>query len=367
MLYTIPLSYNPIDIFKLTEVLSGYAGKHHNQIVTDFEEAFKKITGAAHAVALNSGTSAIHLALKVLGVGPGDVVVVPTFTYVATVNPVLYLGAQPVFIDSESESWNMDPSLLEKALDDLMREGKKPKAIIVVHTYGMPANMEDIARIGREHGIPIVEDAAESLGSTHHGKSVGLTGDLGVFSFNNNKIVTSYGGGMLVAKDIQHAKRVRFLASQAREDLPYYEHREVGYNYAISPLSAAYGLSQLPDLRRNIVLRRRVFEIYREGLSKEVQFQPEKDGRYSNRWFSGILFKDEATKLSISSVLMANGIETRPLWNPIHQQPVYQQFSSYLNTVSDKLFRTGLCLPSSSDLVPEQQQKVIDLVVKSLY
>ncbi len=368
MRYTIPLSYNPIDIPRLTEVLSRYNHIHHNQIITDFEEAIKTTTGSTHAVALNSGTASIHLALKVLGIGPGDVVIVPTFTYVATVNPVRYLGGEPVFIDSELETWNMDPSLLERAITDLKNENKKPKAIIVVHTYGMPSKMDEILRLANEHGIPVIEDAAESVGSTYKGQQVGTMGTIGIYSFNNNKVVTTYGGGVLLTKSAELAKRTRFFASQARENLPYYEHKEVGFNYAMSPLCAAMGLSQLPYLENNIKSRRRVFEAYQQQLADlELKFQPENIGSYSNRWFSTLLFKDEATKLRLNSVLEAGGIETRPLWSPMHQQPVYRHFKSYITGLSDQFFKTGLCLPSGNGILKENQQKVVELIKKSLH
>lgn len=367
MRYTIPLSYNPIDIQKLGEVLARYEHQHHNRIITDFEEGLKHTTNASYVVALNSGTAAIHLALKVLGIGPGDVVIVPTFTYVATVNPIRYLGAEPVFIDSEVDTWNMEPILLEKAIEDLKRENKTPKAIMVVHTYGMPSKMSEILQLADHHDIPVIEDAAESLGSTYQGSHVGTLGYMGIYSFNNNKVVTTYGGGAITLKTVELAQKVRFYGSQAREPLPYYEHREVGYNYAMSPLCAAAGLSQLPDLNQNIDKRRRIFQQYQTQLSGlNLQFQPELSKNRSNRWFSTLIFKDEATRLRISSVLGSEGIETRPLWRPMHQQPVYQQVRSYLNGISDQFFKTGLCLPSGHETGGDQQEKVIKFIKKSL-
>jgi pyridoxal phosphate-dependent aminotransferase EpsN len=365
--HTIPLSYNPIDIPKLTEVLARYKDVHHNQMIIDFEVALQKTTGATHVVALNSGTAAIHLALKVLGIGPGDLVIVPTFTYVATANPIRYLGAEPVFIDSEPDTWNMDPNLLEKAIEDLKGENNVPKAIMVVHTYGMPSRMSEILQLADHHGIPVIEDAAESLGSTYKGTPVGTLGDIGIYSFNNNKVVTTYGGGAITLKSSELAQKVRFYASQAREQLPYYEHREVGYNYAMSPLCAATGLSQLPQLNQNIEARRRIFQHYRSEFSGlSINSQPESGANHSNRWFSAFIFSDEATRLRVSSVLGSEGIETRPLWRPMHQQPVYQQVRSYLNGISDQFFKTGLCLPSGSGTEGDLQEKVIGFVKKSL-
>jgi pyridoxal phosphate-dependent aminotransferase EpsN len=367
MRYTIPLSYNPIDVPRLTEVLARYKEVHHNQMIIDFEEALQKTTGAAHVLSLNSGTAAIHLALKVLGIGPGDVVIVPAFTYVATVNPIRYLGAEPVFVDSELDTWNMDPDLLEKAIEDLKSGNKLPKAIMVVHTYGMPSKMDEILRLADRHGIPVIEDAAESLGSTYNGKPVGTLGAMGIYSFNNNKVVTTYGGGAITLKSAELAQKVRFYASQAREQLPYYEHREVGYNYAMSPLCAAAGLSQLPQLNQNIEERRRIFQRYRNEFSGfNIKGQPERDANHANRWFSAFTFTDEATRLRVSSVLGSEGIETRPLWRPMHQQTVYQHVICYLNGISDQFFKTGLCLPSGAGTDGDRQEKVIEFVKTSL-
>ncbi len=361
MRYTIPLSYNSIDIPKLTEVLSRYEGVHHNQIVTDFEEELKKIIAAPFVVALNSGTSAIHLALKVLEVGSDDLVIVPTFTYVATVNPILYLGAKPIFIDSEPETWNMDPDLLKKALEDLKRQGKKPKAILIVHTYGMPSKMDQIIQLAESYNIPLVEDAAESLGSTWFNKKVGSIGQIGIFSFNNNKMMTTYGGGILVTKDPRIASRVRFLATQSRENLPYYEHVEVGYNYAMSPILAAYGIGQLGNFDKSIDCRRDIFEAYRRELVPfGVDFLSEPEGFYSIRWLSTAIFKDKATRLQVSSVLAAKGIETRPLWKPMHLQPLYYNKAPvYISGVAENLFEKGLCLPSGHETSRDEIYLVI--------
>jgi len=367
MRYTIPLSYNPIDIPKLVEVLSRYEGMHHNQIVTDFEEEFKRATGASHTVALSSGTAAIHLALKINGVGPEDVVLVPTFTYVATVNPLLYLGAKPVFIDSEPETWNMDPTLVEKAIKKLTGEGKKPKAIVVVHTYGMPSRMAEILQLADDHDIPVIEDAAESIGSTLHGNKVGTMGRVGIYSFNNNKMITTYGGGGLVTRDSQLASKARFLAAQSRENLPYYEHIEVGYNYAMSPLNAACGLSQFPDINKNIAARREIFEVYANNLAAHgVEFPNEPEGFYSNRWLSTAVFKNKATRLQVSSVLDANHIETRPLWKPMHLQPLYKKLERYLSGVAENLFEKGLCLPSGHNTNREEIQLITSIIKEEL-
>ncbi len=364
MRYTIPLSYNSIDIAKLTEVLSRYEGVHHNQIVTDFEEELKKIIDAPFVVALNSGTSAIHLALKVLDIGQDDLVIVPTFTYIATVNPILYLGAKPIFIDSEPETWNMDPDLLEKALEDLKSKGKKAKAIMIVHTYGMPSKMDRIVQLAESYSIPLIEDAAESLGASWFSKKVGSIGQIGIFSFNNNKMMTTYGGGILVTKDRKIASRVRFLASQSRENLPYYEHVEVGYNYALSPILAAYGIGQLGSFDKSIDCRRDIFETYRSELEPfGVDFLPEPAGFYSIRWLSTAIFKNKATRLQVSSVLTAKGIETRPLWKPMHLQPLYYNKTlKYVSGVAENLFDNGLCLPSGHKTSRDEIQLIITTV-----
>ncbi|MDZ7648823.1 MAG: DegT/DnrJ/EryC1/StrS family aminotransferase [Cytophagales bacterium] len=248
MPYRIPLSYNPIDVEALTKVLRTYEGVHHNQIITDFENELAKVTGSPHVVAVNSGTAAIHLSLLSLGIGKGDVVLAPTFTYVATINPILYVGATPVLVDCEQDSWNMDPALLELAINAQKKKGTLPEAIIIVHTYGMPAQMQEIMKIADREGIDLIEDAAESLGASYQTRLTGTFARIGIYSFNNNKAITTYGGGALITKDPQLAEKARFFASQAREDRPYYEHRSIGFNYLMSSLNAAMGLSQLPHL-----------------------------------------------------------------------------------------------------------------------
>lgn len=367
MRYTIPLSYNPINVDRLADTLKRYQGQHHNQLITDFEAAMCRITGSPYAVALNSGTAAIHLALKVLGIGKGDYVLAPTFTYVATINPILYLGANPVLIDSEKTTWNMDPDLVEEAIESLKVEGKKPKALVVVHTYGMPSRMDRLLEIAGREDLFILEDAAESLGSSYTDQMVGTLGDVGVYSFNNNKVVTTYGGGVLVTKNEEWASKVRFWANQSREDLSYYDHHEMGYNYAMGPLNAAAGLAQLADLQENVNTRRVHTEAYRSALEeKGISFQTEILGMYSNRWFSTCLFPDEATRNRVSSVLEANGIETRPLWRPMHQQPVFSPFESVNRGAAEDYFRRGICLPSGNALTPADREKVVSLVKATL-
>lgn len=361
MAYRIPLSHNPVDIDSFTKVLKSYEGVHHNQIVTDFENELAKLTGQANVVAVNSGTAAIHLALLALGIGPGDVVIAPTFTYVATINPVLYVGAKPVLIDCEAETWNMNPALLEKALVSLKKRGILPKAIILVHTYGMPAQMDEILKIATREGIDIIEDAAESLGAAYQNKLTGTMGRIGVYSFNNNKAITTYGGGALITKDARVAEKARFFASQAREDRPYYEHRVVGFNYLMSSLNAAMGLSQLPNLSMKNAERIAVFGRYREVLKNVSSFQPDSESKISNRWLSTFVFDDVAHKELILSTLKVNSIEYRPLWKPMHRQPVFEEFENFTEGRAVDFFTRGICLPSSFNKI-EQQAEVLELL-----
>lgn len=367
MLPRIPLSYNAIDIPRLTGVLKQYEHVHHNQMVTDFEQLLVRKTGGGHAVALNSGTAAIHLALKIMGIQQGDRVLVPTFTYIGSANPLTYLGAQPVFVDSESKTWNIDPNLLEKALMELDQKGSRPKAILVVHTYGMPSAMDEILSVANRYEIPVIEDAAESLGALYKNKMVGTLGDVGIYSFNNNKTVTTYGGGALITRNADYALKTKFLATQARENLPYYEHRESGFNYAMSPLNAACGLSQLPLLEDYNAVRRSIISCYRESLNGTgVTFQEESPDVMSSHWFSACLFENESKmRLAEQSLKIAN-IETRPVWKPLHLQPVFTGALAYINGTAENLFKRGLCLPSGNDLSQVDQQLIVTTVKESL-
>ncbi len=361
MTYRIPLSYNPIDVPALTNVLTQYEGKHHNQIVTDFEGSLSELTSIPHVIAVNSGTSAIHLALLALGIGKGDVVVAPTFTYVATINPIMYVGATPVLVDCESESWNMDTVLLKEAISSLKKRGIVPKAIMIVHTYGMPAKMDQILEIAHGEGISIIEDAAESFGASYKGKMTGTLGSIGIYSFNNNKVVTTYGGGALITKNEKFAEQARWIASQARESKPFYEHNTIGYNYLMSPLSAAMGLCEIPRITVRNESRRRVFTVYQNELKSFVEFQTENSISYSNRWLSTFLFKNNDIKDLIFNLLIKNGIETRYLWRPMHLQPLYGKMEVYLNGCSEEFFKKGLCLPSCFKN-EEQQAEVVRLI-----
>jgi dTDP-4-amino-4,6-dideoxygalactose transaminase len=313
-------------------------------------------------VALNSGTAALHLAMKILGVQKNDEVMASTFTYVATINPILYEGGIPVFVDSEAESWNINPNLLEKALLDRHGKGKVPKAMLVVHTYGNPASMHHIIELSQHYRVPIIEDAAEGLGSTFNGKHVGTLGSMGVLSFNNNKIATTFGGGALLTDNEDFYRKAIFWASQSREDLPYYKHYEVGYNYRMGPLNAAYGLSELEVIGSKVQMRRNNFEVYRKELGEMGLFQQELSGASSNRWLSAMNFKSARQNPEWMSKLVDDGIEIRMLWNPMHKQPLLQHFEQYTDHTSEQLFTSGFCLPSGID--ENQQQIVIDSVKK---
>lgn len=365
MAYRIPLSYNPIDVDSFAKVLSSYEGVHHNQMVTDFENAIANLTSMPHAVAVNSGTAAIHLALLSLGIGAGDVVIAPTFTYVATINPILYVGAQPVLIDVERETWNMDPDLLAASIKSLKQKGIKPKAIIIVHTYGMPASVNEILNLAKAEGIPIIEDAAESLGAKYDGKLTGTIGDVGIYSFNNNKAITTFGGGILITRNPETAEKARYYASQARENLPFYEHINVGYNYLISPLNAAMGLSQIQQLGDKNKSRCNVFKEYADVLKGSADFQKDSEKQISSRWLSTFLVKDSSTKELIINQFNTNGIETRPLWKPMHVQPLYVNCEAFVKGVSEDYFKRGFALPSSFHSL-QHQQEVIHVLTNSL-
>ena len=332
------------------------------QVLGEFERLVASKTGVGHAVAVSSGTAAIHLALKLAGVGPGDWVLAPTFTYVATINPIRYLGAEPLLIDAEEDTWNLDPTLLREAIQDCLQRGKRPAACLVVNTYGTPAKWGAILAACGEHGIPVIEDAAESLGATVDEKPSGSLGDIGITSFNTNKVVTCFGGGAVLLKDERQAERVLYWATQARGALPFYEHREVGYNYRMSPLQALWGLTDLPELDERVRKRRAVFQRYREELGDLItKTQHEDAGAYSNRWLSSFVFRGERA-LALQQHLLELRIESRPLWNPMHHQPAFSDVNAYRNGVSDRLFRSGICLPSGHRLSADDQERVVAVI-----
>jgi dTDP-4-amino-4,6-dideoxygalactose transaminase len=334
----------------------------------EFESALSKTVDVDHAVVLSSGTAAIQLALIAFDVQPGDEVICSSFTFAGSCNPIIYLGASPVFVDSENETWNMDPELLEVAIKDRVKlTGRLPKAIILVHLYGMPARMDEIMTIASRYGIPVVEDAAEALGSTYKGRKLGSMGTVGVFSFNGNKIITTSGGGALVSKDKTLIDKARFLSTQARDPAPHYEHSVVGYNFRLSNVCAAIGVGQLKVLGERVRQRRANFDFYSShlGTLPGVSFTTEPDGYFSNRWLTTILLNyPDGQDLShrIRTHLEAQNIESRPLWKPMHLQPVFRSAKAYVSGVSEKLFNCGLCLPSGSSLATEQLQFISDQI-----
>ena len=323
-------------------------------------------------LALNSGTAAIHLALLLCGVQQNDEVLVASHTHNATVNPIIYLGATPIFIDSEKETWNMSPVFLRKALEDRLKKGIKPKAIIVVHLYGMPAKMEEILAIAEEYGIPIVEDAAESLGSSYKHKPLGTFGTFGILSFNGNKIVTSAGGGALICPDEESREKALFFATQARDKAPHFEHSEIGFNYRLSNVLAALGNAQLQNLEERVQKRKSIFEQYAAAFqtlneqknAEIISFTQEHTGSDSNRWLSTFLVQphDGITAETWRIALEKAQIESRPLWKPMHLQPVFRNFPFFGDHTSDQIFKQGICLPSGTDLSAEDQQEIISIL-----
>lgn len=336
--------------------------------VDKFEEELAAYTGAAGGAALSSGTAAIHLALHLLGIEQEDRVFCSTLTFVASANPILYEGAEPVFIDAEEDSWNMSPAALRKAFLSAVEEGKLPKAVVVVHLYGQSAQMDELLQICNEYGVPIIEDAAESLGSRYKGKSSGTLGKIGIFSFNGNKIITASSGGMLISNDQDALKKARFLASQAKDPAPYYKHHEVGYNYRLSNVLAGIGRAQLEAIEERVAARRAVYERYVAGLGdiEAIEFQPELEETFSNRWLTAITLNPDLTALTpenLKRALAAEEIESRNIWNPLHHQELFKDAQFFTHgdgeAVSEKIFQHGLCLPSGSNMTEAQQNRVI--------
>jgi dTDP-4-amino-4,6-dideoxygalactose transaminase len=338
--------------------------------VNAFELDLQNLTKTNYAAALSSGTSALHLALILLGVKAGDDVFCQSITFSASANPIAYQGANPVFIDSEADTWNIDPELLKIALIEAKKNGKLPKAIIPVHLYGMPAKMKEITKIAYEFNIPVIEDAAEALDSNIDGKPCGSFGEFGVLSFNGNKIITTSGGGALLSNNLDMIEKARFLATQARDTAPHYQHSHIGYNYRMSNVLAGIGRGQLEVLSDRVAARRNNYEKYKQYFSKHnnagfnIKFQEEPEGYYSNRWLTCILVDPSKnkglTREEIRFAMEAENIETRPLWKPMHQQPVFSSSKNYSNGVSDKLFENGLCLPSGSNLTKEEFERIFN-------
>lgn len=335
--------------------------------VDAFEREFAEAVGTRHAAALSSGTAALHLALHLAGVGPGDEVLVSTLTFSASVNPIRYLGATPAFIDSERSSWNMDPALLAEAVEERARAGRLPKAVVVVHLYGQSADLDPIIDLCERYGIALVEDAAEALGATYNGRTPGTFGKAGIFSFNGNKIITTSGGGTLVSDDAALVAHARKLATQARDPAPHYEHSEIGYNYRLSNVLAGIGRGQLGVLEERVAARRRNFEYYVETLGDlpGIEFMPEAHWGRHTRWLTTLTIDPAefgATREDVRLALEAENIEGRPVWKPMHLQPVFAEFPVIGGKVAEDLFDRGLCLPSGSNLTEHDLERVVAIV-----
>lgn len=342
--------------------------------VNAFEAELAEYVSSKGAVALSSGTAAIHLALKLLGVEADDLVFCSTLTFVASANPILYLGAKPVFIDSELSSWNMSPASLKKALIDSDKKGKLPKAVMITNLYGQNADMDSLMEICQSYNVPIIEDAAESLGATYKGKASGTFGKFGIFSFNGNKIITTSGGGMLVSDDLDALEHARFLATQARDPAIHYQHSQLGYNYRLSNVLAAIGRGQLSVLEKRIQARRNIFSRYFSQLStiEGIQFMPEHADGCSTRWLTALTINEELSGITASKIIedfAKQNIEVRPVWKPLHLQPLFKDCEYYSvddESVSENLFQHGICLPSGSSMSAEDQERVIAVFLEMI-
>jgi len=333
-------------------------------MVDRFENSIRELTHTPNALALSCATAALHLALRVLGIGAGDIVLASSFTFIGSIAPILYQNATPYFIDSDTQSWNIDPRLLEEAIH---KAPQKPKALIVTHLYGQCANLEKIIQICDAHGIYLIEDAAESLGATFAKKQSGTFGIFGVYSFNGNKILTTSGGGMLISPHKELIDKARFYSTQAREDAPYYEHTEFGYNYRLSNILAAIGVAQMEVLSERIAKKQTIFEWYREELKNinEISFMPSLPNTEGNRWLSTLTFENSNPE-KIRLALEEENIESRPLWKPMHLQPLFKEALHLENGTSQKLFEKGLCLPSGTRMSRDDVVRVCNLLKKSL-
>jgi len=339
--------------------------------VDAFEREFCAVTGAKYALALSSGTAALHLALRLSGVGAGDEVLVSTLTFSASVNPIIYESACPTFIDSERASWNMDAALLAETLAARAKAGRLPKAVVVVHLYGQSANLEPILAACRDYDVPLIEDAAEALGATYQGQTPGTFGKAGIFSFNGNKIITTSGGGMLVSDDKAFIDHARKLATQARDAAPHYQHSEIGFNYRMSNVLAGIGRGQLAVLEERVQARRANFAFYEEALGHlpGVAFMLEAPWGRHTRWLT-VLTIDPAQfgtdREAVRLTLEAADIEARPVWKPMHLQPIFSKYTCVGGTVAERFFQNGLCLPSGSNLTRDEQQRVVK-IIRDLY
>ncbi|WP_144512787.1 DegT/DnrJ/EryC1/StrS family aminotransferase [Bacillus sp. FJAT-22090] len=343
--------------------------------VEKFERELARYVGIADAAAVSSGTAAIDLALNILGVGVGDIVFCSSLTFIASANPIVYRGATPVFIDSDFDTWNMSPQALKKAFIAASDRKKLPRAVIIVNLYGQSAQMDELIKICNEYDVPIIEDAAESLGSLYKGKKSGTFGTFGIYSFNGNKIITTSGGGMLISNDVEAIKHARFLATQARDEAKHYQHSMIGYNYRLSNVLAGIGLGQLEALNERIAQKRAIFGRYKDCLSsiEGISFSPELPNTFSNRWLSVMFLNPKRVSISINDLIDAldlENIEARPVWKPLHLQPIFQECEFYAHDeeikVSEILFANGICLPSDTKMTAEQQMRVIEVIKNSV-
>jgi dTDP-4-amino-4,6-dideoxygalactose transaminase len=374
MPYSLPLSFPVFNgnekIYSERAIGSGHIATFGG-FITKFEQKLSKRLKTHEAVALNSGTSALHLAMAIMGVEAGDEVICQSFTFCASANPIIYLGATPLFVDSELDSWNMCPELLEDAILGRIAKGRKPKAIVLVHLFGMPAKIEAILEIATKYQIPIIEDAAEAVGSTYNDVSCGAFGDIGIYSFNGNKIITTGGGGALISSNTAIIQRARHLSTQAREDLPYYQHLEIGFNYKMNNLAASIGLAQLEQLDEFVIKRRKINANYRKllGSFEGISFQEDSEKTKSNFWLTALLIDDKITGFTndrLRVVLMKRGIESRFLWKPLHMQPVFKEIPFYGGNNSERMFNKGLCLPSSVNLTLHDQKNIVEVISEEL-
>lgn len=343
--------------------------------VNAFETELAEYVGIKGALALASGTSAIHLALRILNVGPGDTVFCSSLTFIASVSPVTYQGATPVFIDSEPDTWNMSPVALTRALSDAQKNGIMPKAVIIVDLYGQSADKDSLLKICNAYNVPVIEDSAEALGATYKKKKAGTIGNFGIYSFNGNKIITTSGGGMLVSDDVEAIEKARFWATQARDNARHYQHSEIGYNYRLSNILAAIGRGQLRVLDDRIQAKRRIFNYYHEALSSYdgFEFMPEADYGQSTRWLTALTVDSRRCGVTAGEIIDAmemENIEARPVWKPLHLQPLFANclYYSYESgiSISDDLFNNGICLPSGTSMSVDDQERVIDVIRKTI-
>lgn len=337
--------------------------------VQAFETAIEEFIGdKTFAACFSSGTAAIHLGLQLLGVGPGDEVLCQSFTFAASVNPITYLGASPILIDSERDTWNLSPELVELAIKDRLANGKKPKAIVAVHLYGMPYKIDEIHAIAKKYEIPVLEDSAEALGSSYKGGKCGSFGEIGILSFNGNKIITTSGGGAMLCKYQSTKDKAVFLSTQARDNAPHYQHSQIGYNYRMSNVLAGIGRGQMEVLEDRVAARRNNFYYYKKQLSEVpgISFLEEVDGAFSNRWLTCILTDSFEIRENLRRNLEKENIESRPLWKPMHLQPVFEKAISFTNGVSEDLFQRGLCLPSGSSMEEEDLERVCQIIKNGL-